>query len=235
VSYAPQDSLEDLDTFVRHRTGPLILLVLTSVAAAAATVLALGLLQKPVVHKVPALVGLSLQKAKLATGKQQLQLVIAAEVFDPLVPKGAIAVQEPLAGRTIDKKRVVSVWISRGKAKALAAPAKAPQTVNPPKTAALSTKQAVKPTPVGSSSARAGFSESTGAASAELVVVPPVRGVPLAAAKARLNKAGLKVGRIREKSDEDVSEGRILGQRPKAGKRVPKGTPVKLIVNRFDE
>lgn len=62
------------------------------------------------------------------------------------------------------------------------------------------------------------------------VVVPQVSRKRLAAARSILARAGFKVT-VSYSYDEDVSEGRILRQLPRAGTRAPRGSSVRLVVN----
>jgi hypothetical protein len=66
----------------------------------------------------------------------------------------------------------------------------------------------------------------------DLVVVPAVRSLPLGVARARLAQVGLTEGPRRYLFDEYVSPGRVLGQSPPAGARVPRGSSVRLSINR---
>ena len=67
-----------------------------------------------------------------------------------------------------------------------------------------------------------------------LVTVPSVTGVRVGGARWRLKQAGLAIGRVSYRNDEDHIDKYVLSQRPKAGARVPKGTTVDLVVNNTD-
>jgi subtilisin family serine protease len=62
-------------------------------------------------------------------------------------------------------------------------------------------------------------------------VVPRVRGARLAVAKARIRRAGCQVGRVRS-SNSRLRRGRVIENRPGAGRRVARGTRVNLTVSR---
>jgi Bacterial extracellular solute-binding proteins, family 5 Middle/Calx-beta domain/PASTA domain len=64
-----------------------------------------------------------------------------------------------------------------------------------------------------------------------LCVVPNVRGKSLAAAKARLRRAGCRVGTIRRVRSITARKGRIVGQTPRPGKRLKAGGLVHLRVS----
>jgi hypothetical protein len=68
-------------------------------------------------------------------------------------------------------------------------------------------------------------------AATDVVPVPSVRSLSLAAARARLFRAGLTEGPRRYRFDEFVSPGRVLHQSPEAGALVPRGAPVRLTIN----
>jgi subtilisin family serine protease len=62
-------------------------------------------------------------------------------------------------------------------------------------------------------------------------VVPRLRGARLAVAKARIRRAGCSVGRVRGARSK-TRRGRVIAQRPAAGRRVSRGTKVNLTASR---
>jgi uncharacterized delta-60 repeat protein len=62
--------------------------------------------------------------------------------------------------------------------------------------------------------------------------VPNVRGKKLARAKASIRRARCAIGKVSRRSSGRAKKGRILSQRPKAGRVVPGGTRVNLVVSR---
>jgi len=60
--------------------------------------------------------------------------------------------------------------------------------------------------------------------------VPRVIGFRLATAKTRIRRARCRVGRIKRKRSRLI--GRVIGQKPQAGARRPRGTRVQLVVGR---
>lgn len=62
--------------------------------------------------------------------------------------------------------------------------------------------------------------------------VPNVRGKKLAAAKARIKRAGCRVGKVTRKPSKKAQKGRVLSQSPRAGAMVPSGAKVKLVVGK---
>jgi serine/threonine protein kinase len=63
------------------------------------------------------------------------------------------------------------------------------------------------------------------------VSVPKVAGLTTAEARHKLNDAGLKVGRIRSISNNNVAAGRVIASSYSAGTQVPRGTDVNLDVS----
>jgi hypothetical protein len=64
----------------------------------------------------------------------------------------------------------------------------------------------------------------------KLVTVPKVVGLKLDSARGTLAKIGLNLGKVTEQASQTV--GIVLAQDPDAGKEVPPGTPVNLVVGR---
>ena len=62
-------------------------------------------------------------------------------------------------------------------------------------------------------------------------VVPKLRGAKLAVAKARVRRAGCRVGRVRSTKSR-LRRGRVVSQSPRAGRRVSRGTKVSLTASR---
>lgn len=74
---------------------------------------------------------------------------------------------------------------------------------------------------------------------ATLVTVPGVRALSYRAAKSRLQKAHLRVGKVRRRSSAHVRRGHVIGQFPRAGARAHRssrrGPPVNLILSSGQE
>jgi hypothetical protein len=81
----------------------------------------------------------------------------------------------------------------------------------------------------GSESAASGLTER--ASRRPLCVVPRVQGKKVAAARRAIRRANCRVGRVR-KARSRRPRGRVIAQTPRAGKRLPLGTKVKLVVSR---
>jgi hypothetical protein len=63
-------------------------------------------------------------------------------------------------------------------------------------------------------------------------VVPKVVGKTLAKAKAAIKRRHCRTGRVARAFSKKVRSGRVLAQRPKAGKHLPKGARVNLVISR---
>jgi hypothetical protein len=63
-------------------------------------------------------------------------------------------------------------------------------------------------------------------------VVPNVRRKPLATAKRRIVAAHCRTGRVRKAYSKTVRKGRVISQRPRAGKKLVRGSKVNLVVSR---
>jgi serine/threonine-protein kinase len=69
----------------------------------------------------------------------------------------------------------------------------------------------------------------------ELLNVPKVEGMKLEDAKKAIETAGYKVGTVTKQWDSKKSKDIVLAQSPKPESKLPKGTPIDLIVNSQEE
>ncbi len=63
-------------------------------------------------------------------------------------------------------------------------------------------------------------------------VVPNVKRKPLAAAKRRIAAAHCRVGKVTKAKSKTIPKGRVISQKPRAGKKLAPGSKVKLVVSR---
>jgi hypothetical protein len=63
-------------------------------------------------------------------------------------------------------------------------------------------------------------------------IVPNVKRKPLATAKRRIVAAHCRTGRVRKAYSKTVRKGRVISQRPRAGKKLVRGSKVNLVVSR---
>jgi beta-lactam-binding protein with PASTA domain len=82
---------------------------------------------------VPAIVGLTLEKAKLTSESAKLSVNVAGNTSDPLIEKGSVAKQSPLAGTAVVPGSTLSVILSTG-----------PSSVTLPSFQGLSVSQAIE-------------------------------------------------------------------------------------------
>jgi len=116
------------------------LVVVVAALAAAATVAALQLIPGRVTAagsgggaKVPEVVGMSVDQARLAAENAGLILQEMGAVHDPLVAEGKVAKQVPLAGQQVQPGSGLAVTLSRG-----------PEAISVPELAGLEIPQAVE-------------------------------------------------------------------------------------------
>jgi serine/threonine-protein kinase len=64
----------------------------------------------------------------------------------------------------------------------------------------------------------------------DTVKVPKLRGKPISGARKAIEKAGLVVGKVSEREDEELSGRRVLSQSPEAGAQAQRGSPVDLVI-----
>jgi Tol biopolymer transport system component len=63
-------------------------------------------------------------------------------------------------------------------------------------------------------------------------IVPKVKGKTLAAARRAIKHAHCKAGKVSKAFSKKVRRGRVLSQKPRAGKRLPQGSKVSLVVSK---
>lgn len=69
-----------------------------------------------------------------------------------------------------------------------------------------------------------------GADASEIVEVPRVLGMPIDRARKEIEQAGLVVGSVSEREDEELSNRRVLSQSPRKGTKVASGSSVDLVI-----
>lgn len=190
-------------------------------------------------HRVPALVGFSLEHARGVAQKRGLGLVVTGYRSDALVAEGSVTSQDPLARRRLPEGRPIVVELSSGppeaRRRARAAKATTPPTTPAPATPSATATTPPLPTPATPIPPAAKTPTIAKAAVATRQVdVPKVTGVALHYARRRLQAAGLVLGRVRYQVDEDHIDKMVLGQKPRAGARALRGSRVDLVINRYE-
>ena len=63
-------------------------------------------------------------------------------------------------------------------------------------------------------------------------IVPNVKRKSLATAKRKIAAAHCKTGKVKKANSKTVRKGHVISQRPRAGKKLVRGSKVNLVVNR---
>lgn len=200
---------------------------------------------------VPSVVGLKPDQARQILDPRGLLLMLSEEREDAKVEAGAICEQKPLAGSQAPRGTPVQAVVSRGPA---------PRAEVPPLQGGTAEAAAAQLQAAGlrvgatteqesdlgkglviSTQPAAGTELAPGSAvdllisrGVDAVEVPNVVHKGVGRAKKMLLDAGLAVGATRFDYDEDYGGNVVLRQRPPAGAKVAKGTPVDLEVNESD-
>jgi serine/threonine-protein kinase len=201
--------------------------------------------------QIPSVTNLEPEQARVLLENSGLFLVISDSREDPKVEAGRIMQQNPLPGSWIKKGTSVNVVLSTGKG-SLQVPgltglslndAMQKLTENGLRVGAVNRKHSdsvpldsvIASIPVTGSSVATGtpvnlvVSDGKGA-----VAVPNVMGKRHRAALEEIEKAGLKVGRVRYGYDEDRRGGVVIGQSPRGDTEVEPGSSIDLVVNETD-
>jgi beta-lactam-binding protein with PASTA domain len=221
----------------RSTSGSSAAVVAAAAVAALTTVglhLRMGAVEQQV--QVPELVGLSIERAKATAVTARLIPKVTGTAADPVIPLGAVAQQDPLAGTHAPSGAIVTLTISEGSA--------APHGADvgrrgPTQSAREEPRQRPEPSPQTPdarlrSRHRKARQTRPRRSKAAVVTVPKVTGRRLRFAAARLQARGLGVGRVTYGYDEDHIDGYVLRQSPDPGTSSPRGTTVDLVVNRLD-
>lgn len=194
--------------------------------------------------EVPLLLGMRPEMAGELLEGRGLRLVVAEERPDANATAGTIASQDPLRSSRVDVGTAVSVVVSTGTPRT-AVPAIVGQSLEAARAAlegaGLEVGE-VREGGEGDPGSVVGADPEPGAEVApgtrvELTVVasgvevPEVVGLTRRRAEEALTKAGLKVGRVRWRYNENRNPFVVLEQTPAAGERAPLETEVELVVN----
>jgi serine/threonine-protein kinase len=198
---------------------------------------------------VPALVGLEPAEAAAAMESAGLTLKVDDNrPFDPRIPLGRIASQDPASGVDVRRGRSVRVWISAGSRSSLV-----PKLVGEPERTAQARLQqdglelaataeirsselpadtiVAQDPPPGARNARVGLLVNRGERAGGYVM-PDVIGVSGDAAVDLLRSRGLRVTIVAQQPYPGVPSGIILRQYPAAGFQITPEQPISLEVSR---
>lgn len=186
---------------------------------------------------VPQLVGMKLDEARRVTDRLELELVVSEYRLDAGAEEDVVLEQNPSAGAKALKGRRILVVVSRGRT-GLNVPQLEGKTVAEARTILKDMGLELKVEGEASASDPIVFQEPPpGDPVVDLVVtvrtspstvVPVVQGLTLEEARARIQEAGLGVGRVTTEYYE--IDGEVLGQDPLPGIEVPPGSLVDLMV-----
>ncbi len=207
------------------------------------------ILAEPPVLKVevPTVTNMPVDEARLVLQNKGLLMMEIEKKRDANVPVGFVASQDPLPGFEVDKGSLVKVAVSAGgpevivpnlegipKAQArlqlesiklVMGELRTDMSETIPKDAVISTD------PPAGTKVPAGTVVDMILSSGEvLVAVPRVFGMGASSAKAKLEEAGLEAN-TRYTTNIDYEFGIVIGQDPRAGKQVKKGSTVTILVN----
>lgn len=224
-----------------------LLCVGCSVATSAAMYLVVGG-TLPAPTDVPSLVGLNVEQARKLSDAASLLLRFEGERVpdSDQIPPGTVIEQKPLGGSRVRTGDVVSATLAMAPQKV-----RVPVLVEQPVDAARATLeelglrvgrvtesvspqapgQVLESRPAAGTEVRKGEVVHLTVAKASEASVPSVRGLPLAAAKAALEKAGFVLGERRFGVDDNAGDGVVLRQSPAPGTQAPHGAKVDIVVN----
>lgn len=199
---------------------------------------------------VPSLVGLEFEAARQELFNQGLRLQVGSRQYDEKIPREHVVSQQPLAQENIKKGRMVSVIISKGseigvipavvdlsERKALLELKKAGFNIGKTKrdfcddhpkdaVASISPKEGMtisKEMPLD-------LIISDGPKPSQ-TAVPNLIGESLLEAKGKIEKSGLKLGKIDHKLNSTVSPGTVISQSMPPGSSVPLGSAMAIVVS----
>jgi beta-lactam-binding protein with PASTA domain len=192
--------------------------------------------------KVPSLVGLPATVAGELLQARGLRLVVQDRKADDKIAAEGVLSQQPLAESSLAVDSPVSVTISTGQPSELMLPDLAGRTLPEARQTLESLGLVIGPVAgpedgvVKGSEPAAGQKLAPGSMvglSLEVagLEVPKVVGMGFSRAKAALEKAGFKVGKVKERFVEEQEAYVILEQTPEAGGHLPKGGSVDLVRN----
>ncbi len=225
----------------------------TSILVSAATVIALArfapqLLEGGVAEEgnveVPSLIGMRAEMAGELLEGRGLRLVVSEERPDAEHEEGQIAAQDPLRGSRVDRGTAVSVVVSSGVPR-ISVPNVIGRTLDEARASLERAGLEVGDVREGGEGAPGAVVEADPEPGAEVgpgtrielvvvpagIEVPAVVGLVRRQAEEALTKAGLKVGRIRWRYNENRNPFTVLEQTPAAGTRAAPESAVELVLN----
>jgi serine/threonine-protein kinase len=202
---------------------------------------------KEVKVEVPNIMKLTAAEAKLILENKGLLMMTSEEKEDPTVPPGSIITQDPLPGFMVEKGALVKVVVSGGGPKVVIPNLQGiPQgqarlqlesvglvmgTVSHEDNESVPKDAVVSTDPTAGTSARPGTVVNLKLSSGESsVTVPGVFKMSPGAARSKLEGLGLKVD-TKYTTNIDYDFNIVVGQDPRSGTQVKKGSSVTIFVN----
>ena len=202
--------------------------------------------------EVPNLKGIDIETARSLLDSRGLSLIVEKEIEDPVMDKGKILFQNPIMGTFLNKGDIVKVVVSKGP------PPEEKGEVVVPDLTGLDLNQAKvllaeKNLMLGN--VKKQFSDKPGNTVLSTIpepgkrvpegfkvdvvvsvgpgetVVPRLSGLDVEAARRKLDNVGLKLGNVYTTTDPERAFDIVIGQSPRAGSRVKKGSRVDVTVN----
>lgn len=201
--------------------------------------------------QMPSVVNLEPEQARVLLENAGLFMVISDSREDPKIEAGRIIQQNPLPGSRIKKGTAVSVVLSTGRG-SLQVPGLTGLSLNDAmqkltgqglRVGAINRKNSdsvpldavITSIPVTGSSVTPGTPVNLVVSDGKAeVTVPNVMGKGHKRAVQEIEEAGLKVGRVSYRYDEDRRGGVIIGQNPSGDSSAAPGDSVNLVVNETD-
>ncbi len=197
-------------------------------------------------HSVPRVIDLGVTDARAKLETAGLRFKLDDQETDPVVPKNAVVRQDPPPGVVVEPNTVVSLTLSDGPPdvpvpdlagfpRALAervikaAGFKLGRVDTLPSASDRGIVVQTRPGPGVGRPAGTSIELVVSSGKAD-VTVPPLTGLTVADARARLGEIGLIVGSVTARPMPGRPEGSILDQKPAPGTRTGRGTRVDLIV-----
>ncbi len=201
--------------------------------------------------EVPDVMGMTAEQAQVAIEQAGFKVGEVKNVYDDAAEPGTVVGQSPKGGEQADKGSKINIDVSQG-SEEIEVPEVVGMTLDEARKAITvagfsvgeTTKEysdtveegkVMKQTPSGKTKAAQGskidlvISQGT-----DQVEVPDVTGMSLDAARARLEKAGLKLQQAGSEYSSSVAENCIISQSPNSGK-VPKDTAISVVVSKGKE
>lgn len=192
--------------------------------------------------KVPSLVGLPVAVAGELLEGRGLRLVVQDRKTDEVMAADAVLAQQPLAESSLAADTAVTVTVSMGKPTQVKVPDVTGRSLSDARQVLEAAGFVLGPVsgpdaglvksmePAAGEVASRGFAVGLGLELAG-VDVPKVVGLSWARAKATLEQAGFKVGKVRERYDEEHDVWVVLEQSAEPGSKLPAGASIDLVRN----